>query len=215
MRKARAEGHMPGVLYGKGQDNVNLLFAARDIEGLVKNEDHVVQLEMDGRAEYALMRALQRDHMGDVIQHIDFVRVDLADKVRVLIPLSFLGTPKGASHGGLLEVSHGEVEIKCPVDRIPKHLEVEVTQLEVDESIALKDLKLPQGAEPLLRPDTIIVKCSQARRADLEEAAVAAAAAPGAAAAADAAAAAAVPSAKGAPAAKAAEGEAKGKEGKK
>jgi large subunit ribosomal protein L25 len=213
MRKARADGRLPGVLYGKGKDNVNLLFALKDIEGLIKAEDHVVQLTVGGEQQYALVRALQRDHMGDSIHHIDFVRIDLAEKVRLRIPLSFLGTPKGATHGGLLEVSHGDIEVHCPADRIPKHLEIEVTRLEVGDAITVKDLALPEGAEPMLRPEVVVVKCAQARRADIEEAE--AAAAPGTAAAAAAAAAAAVPSAKGGPPAKAEAAPAKGKEAKK
>jgi large subunit ribosomal protein L25 len=212
MRKARADGSLPGVLYGKGKDNVNLLFALKDIEGLIKAEGHVVQLTVGGEQEYALMRALQRDHMGDAIHHIDFVRIDLSEKVRLRIPLSFLGTPKGATHGGLLEVSHGDIEMHCPADRIPKHLEIEVTKLEVGDAITVKDLALPEGAEPLLRPEVVVVKCAQARRADVEEAA---AAAPGTAAATAAAAAAAVPSAKGGPPAKAEAAPAKGKDAKK
>ena len=212
MRRARAEGRLPGVLYGKGKDNVNLLFQLKDIENLITAEDHVVQLNVGGDSEYALVRALQRDFMGDSLHHIDFVRIDLSEKVRLRIPLSFLGTPKGATHGGLLEVSHGDIEVHCPADRIPKHLEIEVTGLDVGDAITVKDLSLPEGAEPMLRPEVVVVKCAQARRADLDEAA---AAAPGTAAAADAAAAAAVPSAKGGPPAKA-EAPAKGKEaGKK
>lgn len=201
MRKERANGRLPGVLYGRGKENVNLLFASKDIEDAVKAATHVVQLQFGDEPEYALVRALQRDFLGDSIQHIDFVRIDLAEKVRLRIPLNFLGTPKGATHGGLLEISHGDVEVMCPADRIPGHIEVVVAALEVGDQVTVKDLNLPEGAEPILGQDVVVVKCAQARRAAALE--TAAEAPKGAAS---------VPSAKGAPP-KAAEAkpEAKGK----
>lgn len=197
MRKARAEGRLPGVLYGRGQDNQNLLFETRDILKLIESETHVVKLNVGGAEQYALVRALQRDFMGDELQHIDFVRIDLSEKVRLRIPITFIGTPKGATHGGLLEVSNGDVEVRCPADRIPKHLEVEVVHLDVGEAVHFSDLKLPEGAELLQNPSLVVVKCAHARRAEDLTPAVGAAAA--------------VPSATGAPAA----APAPGKEGAK
>lgn len=188
MRKERANGRLPGVLYGRGKDNVNLLFSSKDIEDAVKAATHVVQLQFGDEPEYALVRALQRDFLGDAIQHIDFVRIDLSEKVRLRIPLNFLGTPKGATHGGLLEVSHGDVEVLCPADRIPRHIEVVVANLEVGDQISVKDLSLPEGAEPMLGQDVVVVKCAQARRAATTD--TVAEVAPSAAS---------VPSAKGAP----------------
>jgi large subunit ribosomal protein L25 len=203
-RKQRANGRLPGVLYGKGQDNLNLLLDTKQVLKLLHESAHVVELDVEGERQYALLRALQRDHLGDDVQHVDLVRVELSDKVHLKVPLTFLGTPKGATHGGLLEVLNGEVEIKCPASRIPRLIEVEVTQLEVDQSVHFRELPLPEGAELLVNPDAIVVKCAQARRAlasetTAEPGAPAAAAAPAAAGAAKAAPAApAAPAAKGA-----------------
>ncbi|MBK8206421.1 MAG: 50S ribosomal protein L25 [Planctomycetes bacterium] len=204
MRKARAEGRMPGVLYGRGKDNQNLLFSSKDIQLLVHDAAHVVKLDMGGEEQYALMRALQRDFLGDEIQHIDFVRIELSDKVRLRIPLTFRGTPKGATHGGMLEVSHGDVEVHCPADRIPKDIEVEVTNLDVGDAIHFGELKLPEGADLVAKPSLVVVKCAHARRAeeDLVPAVGAAAAVPSATGAPAAAAAAAAAPAAGKEAAK-------------
>jgi large subunit ribosomal protein L25 len=116
----------------------------------------------------------------------------MQDRVRLNMPVHFLGTPRGAAHGGLLEVLHGEVPILCPASSIPKYIEVEVTKLEVGDSIRYRDLTLPEGAELTAHADIHVVKCAQARRS--EESTTA-----GAAGAAAAPTAATVPSAKGAP----------------
>ena len=60
---------------------------------------------------------------------------------------------------------HGDVEVNCPADKIPKYVEVEVTKLEVDDSLKFKDLSIPEGAELIPNPEGIVVKCAQARRA--------------------------------------------------
>lgn len=193
MRKLRANGGLPGVLYGRGGENINLQFSLRDIEKLVHDADHVVELDIGDGRQTALVRGLQRDFMGDHLQHIDFIRIDLHDKVRLKLPLKFVGTPRGASHGGLLEVMRGEVEVHCPASRIPKFIEVEVTQLEVDQAVRFKDLNLPEGADLIPNPEGLVVKCAQARRATETAAAPGA---PAAGAPAPAAAAAAKPAAK-------------------
>lgn len=187
MRKLRANGGLPGVLYGRGGENVNLQFSLRDIQKLVHEADHVVELAMGDVKQTALVRGLQRDFMGDHLQHIDFIRIDLHEKVRLKLPLKFVGTPRGAAHGGLLEVMRGEVEVHCPATSIPKYVEIEVTHLEVDQAVRFKDLKLPKDADLIPNPEGLVVKCAHARRAT-EEAPGATAAAPGAAPAAAAAA---------------------------
>lgn len=173
MRRARAEGQIPGVLYGKKQENINLMLEYRAIEDLVDNEDRVVTLELAGQQEHALIRALQRDHLGDNLQHIDFVRVDLEDKVRLRIPLHFVGTPKGANQGGMLEIVRAGVVANLPAKSIPKSIELEVADLGVDDYLRFKDVPLPEGAELLESTEGIVARCIKARRA----AAIAAAAA--------------------------------------
>ena len=191
MRKLRANGGLPGVLYGRGDDNINLSFSYRDVEKLIREAYHVVELDFGDAKQPALVRGLQRDHLGDALHHIDFIRIDLADKVKLNMPVHFLGTPRGAAHGGLLEVLHGEVPILCPASAIPKYIEVEVTHLEVGDSIRYKDLQLPEGAELTSSGEIHVVKCAQARRSEESTTGVV----PGATAVT----AATVPSAKGAP----------------
>jgi large subunit ribosomal protein L25 len=165
MRRLRAEGKLPGVMYGKKKDNVNLTFSYDQVAKLVKDSSLVVDLDVDGEKQTVLMRGLQRDHLGDNFHHVDFLRIELTEKVRLRLPINFVGTPIGAATGGLLEIMHGGVDCLCPADRIPKRLEVMVVDLNVDDSIQFKDLKLPEGAELLQNPDAIVIKCAKARRA--------------------------------------------------
>jgi large subunit ribosomal protein L25 len=207
MRKLRAAGELPAVLYGKGAENLNLTLNYAQVEKLVHNANHVVELDISGTKQHALMRGLQRDGFGHQLQHVDFMRIDLHEKIKLLVPLRFIGTPKGVAHGGLLEVMRSDVPLLCPAANLPSYIEVEVTHLDVTDAVRYKDLKLPEGASLNANPEWIAVKCAHARRAEELEPTPAAAAA---------AAAGAVPSAAGAPPAAGATpaaGAAPGKEG--
>lgn len=165
MRRLRADGKLPGVIYGKSQENINLTLQTRDIQKLVDDEDRVVEIDLDDKKEHALVRALQRNHLGDEIQHVDFVRVDLDDKVQLRIPLHIVGTPKGAQHGGMLEVVRAGVVANLPARSIPKYIEIEVAHLDVDDFVRFKDVPLPEGAELLEPSEGIVARCIKARRA--------------------------------------------------
>ncbi len=165
MRKARAAGNTPGVIYGKGDENVNLLLDSRTVDSLIEESAHVVELDIGGEKQHALIRAIQRDYLGDSITHIDFVRVALDDEVRARLPIRFVGTARGTAHGGLLEVLRGEVAIYCQASAIPRQIEVDVTQLDVGDAIRFRDLSLPAGARLVLNPKGLVVACTQARRA--------------------------------------------------
>ncbi|MBE7492298.1 MAG: 50S ribosomal protein L25 [Planctomycetes bacterium] len=166
MRKLRAGGVVPGVLYGKGKENLNLQIADKDLHAMLDGSAHVVQLDFGSEKTYALIRALDQDHLADVINHVDFVRVDLSDKVRVRVPVNFIGTAKGAAHGGVMEVLRGDVELMSPADRIPAHIEVEVTHLEIGDAVRAKDLKLPEGITIHQNPNAVIVHCTHPRKVE-------------------------------------------------
>lgn len=165
MRALRADGRIPGVMYGRKQDNVNLTLDAITIHKIVDEASLVVELDIAGEKTHVLLRGIERDHLGDQIQHVDFLRIDLADKVRVSVPLTFVGTAKGATRGGLLQIQKGLIPTNCPANAIPKGIEIEVTNLDIGDSLYFKDVPLPDGAELIANPKGIVVQCVQARRA--------------------------------------------------
>lgn len=195
VRKLRAEGKVPCVLYGKGKENENLQLASSDIEKLIHDTAHVVQLDIAGKKTHALLRAMQRDRVEDELQHLDLLRIELSDQVRVRIPLLFVGTSKGAAHGGVQEVLRGDVDLHCPAQVVPKQIVVDVSALDIGDAVRLRDLKLPEGATLVDKPDRISVHVTHPRKAEETAAATPEAAAAGAAPAAGAAAGAAAPAA--------------------
>lgn len=199
-RKLRAQGMMPGVLYGRGKDNINLTLPSGTIEHLIATDTHVVEIDVEGAKTHAMVRAIQRDSLGSNIEHIDFTRLELDDEVRVNLPLNFVGTARGTQHGGVMQVMRGEIPLYCKARNIPKHLDVDVTHLEVDDMLRYKDIKLPEGAKLAANPEWVVTSCREPR-VIVETVATpdaAAAAAPGAPGAAPAAAGAAAPAAAGA-----------------
>lgn len=186
-RSLRAQGKVPAVLYGKGKENVNIALDTGAVNKLMHDAEHVVELELDGTKSHALLRAAQRDYLGDNIEHLDLTRVDLNDEVRVNLPLRWVGTPKGSNQGGVLEVIRAGIALSCKASNIPKYIETDVSAVELNQSIFYKDIKLPAGSKLIPRADLLVAICRVPRVIEVAAPAAGEAAAAGAAPAAGAA----------------------------
>jgi large subunit ribosomal protein L25 len=215
-RRARAAGKVPAVLYGRKEEP---MWLSLDPLNLVRSMDKerrrntVFSLALaDGDGKDAtvtvMIRDVQIDPMTRTIQHVDFLRVDLNDEVRVSVPLRLKGTPVGVVNGGNLHQSIHEVAVAAKPAAIPVSVEIDVSHLNIGTAVHVSDLKLPEGVRALLDPKTGLASVVAPRAEKVEEAAAAVpaegAAAPGAEGAAAPAAGAAAPAAggKAAPAAK-------------
>lgn len=148
-RQARREGFLPAILYGRGLKNVNLKVNEREIDKILRTKlgkNTLIRLSVKGGDE---QKVLIKDYQGDVltrrVTHVDFMVVREDQKVLVFVPLRIEGKAIGITQGGLLEVTTREVELMCQVGRIPEHIVVDVSGLNVGQNIHLSDLKLPEG----------------------------------------------------------------------
>lgn len=151
-RQVRKAGRVPAVLYGHGQEPVAFATEARELERLLHTAAHVVEIDLDGSVETALVKDVQYDTYGVRVLHVDFLRVDVTEKVEVGVALEYRGHPKG----GVLEKHLDEVEIRVRADRIPDSLAVDVSGLDVEDVLHARDLELPEGAELATDPDHIV-----------------------------------------------------------
>jgi large subunit ribosomal protein L25 len=217
-RRARAAGKVPAVLYGRQEQPLSL---SLDPLALVRSMDKerrrntvfslaVAGGDGDGKAASvtAMIRDVQIDPLKRTIVHVDFLRVDLNEEVRVTVPLHLKGTPVGVVNGGNLHQSIHEVAVAAKPAAIPVKVEIDVSHLNIGTAVHVSDLKLPEGVRALLDPKTGLASVVAPRAEKVEEAPVAAAAegaaVPGAEGAAAPAAGAAAPAAAGGKAAPAA-----------
>lgn len=146
----RRSGLVPAVLYGGHADPVMLSLNHNEVVKHLAHEavySHVLDLSIDGNVEKAVLKGLQRHPAKPKILHMDFMRVDMQEEIRVHVPLHFKGelVCVGIKAGGLLIPLMGDVEVICLPGVLPEFIEVDVSNLEVGNSIHLHDLIPPVG----------------------------------------------------------------------
>jgi large subunit ribosomal protein L25 len=145
-RKLRMTGMLPAVLYGMEKEPQMLHVNARDLTRLLHaggGENVLVDLVVGKtQPEKVLVKEVQHHPVTSKIVHIDFLRIDLTKKVTVMVPVHIVGTAEGVRGGGVMEVVSRELEVSClPMD-IPSHIDIDVTDLKINDAIHVTDLKL-------------------------------------------------------------------------
>jgi large subunit ribosomal protein L25 len=150
-RLRRAADRVPGIIYGGGREPQPLTVNANALNKALEKEtfySQVISVVVDGDAQQAVLRDLQRNPANEKVQHIDFLRVSADQEIDVHIPLHFINEDKcvGVKQGGgAISHSANEVEVRCLPKDLPEYIEVDVAELQVGHSIHLSELKLPSG----------------------------------------------------------------------
>jgi large subunit ribosomal protein L25 len=192
-RRLRNGGQIPAVAYGKGlAQAMPLAVTPKDIIAVIKSErgpNTVLSMKVAGAPDLLVMIKDYTLHpVARTLEHVDFVEVKLDRAVDVDIPLVATGKPIGLASGGIVRQVYRTVPVRCLPDRIPLKIEVDISGLDIHESLPTSALPLPEGVEVRLAPEQTVIAVVAPEKDRTEEEA---AAAPGAAAGAPAAAAAA------------------------
>jgi large subunit ribosomal protein L25 len=153
-RKLRAAGRIPAVLYGHDMDPVPLSVDAKELFHVLHGSagsNVLVDLEVDGAGHLALPREIQRDVVRARYIHIDFLAVRRDEKVSVSVPVLVVGESPGVKAGGVLEHHLWELAVECLPGDVPEGLEVDVSRLQVGDSLRVEDL-VPPGGVTILTP---------------------------------------------------------------
>lgn len=157
--RARRQGQIPAIVYGHKQDPVAISLDAHDfIEGL-HHGHRVLDVKVGGKAQKMMIKELQYDHLGRDIVHIDLMRVDVTETVRVSVPIELKGTAQGTHEGGIVEEHADHIEVECMVTNIPEVIVVSVKELDVGQAIHAGDVTLPDGVALVSAPETLLAAC--------------------------------------------------------
>ncbi|RMD99097.1 MAG: 50S ribosomal protein L25, partial [Calditrichaeota bacterium] len=156
-KKLRRQGKIPAVYYFRGQEAKPLVVDVKNLSSILSSEASVVDLEMeDGQMLPSIIREIQWDPITSEPIHVDFFGVKLDEKVVVEVPVHLVGTANGVKNqGGVLQFLARTVEIECLPREIPEHIEVDISDLNVHDSITVGDLA-KQNYEVVSDPDTVI-----------------------------------------------------------
>ena len=183
--QARRKGQIPGVVYGGDAKPETVAVDGRTLERHIEKGSFLttlLMLDVNGKKTRVIPRQLQLDPVSDRPVHVDFMRLAEGAKVRLEIPVHFKGQGEspGLKKGGVLNIVRHEMELICPADKIPNEVLVDVSKLDINESLHISALTLPEGVKPTIRGRDFTVCSIVAPTSVLEEqrAAAAAAAAP-------------------------------------
>ena len=163
-KKLRREGMLPGVVYGHKTDPIPLTLELKPLIALLeggKGESKLINLSVEGNGgpseKTVMIKELQIDPLTRHYLHIDFFEVSMDEEVTLSIPITLTGDAAGVEMGGVLQQVRRELEIKCLPSQIPDSISVDVSPLNIGDSIHLKDVSLPSGIKVLEDEDLTIV----------------------------------------------------------
>ena len=151
-RLRRLANQVPAIVYGGEKEAISLQLPHNKVIKALEDEhtySSVLTLDVGGKKEHVILKALQRHPFKPVIMHMDFQRVSPNDDITKLIPVHFLNEAEapGVIHGGMVNHHMSQIEICCKVKNLPDHIDVDISALELNQVLHLSDIKLPKGVE--------------------------------------------------------------------
>jgi len=155
----RKQGQIPAIIYGHKKEPVTISLDARSFVEELHHGHRLMNIQIGKKNETALVKEAQYDHLGKEIIHVDLMRVDVTEMVRVTVPIEFKGIAKGTHEGGMVEAHTDRVEVECRVTEIPERILASIKEMALGESLHAKDLQLPEGVKLISPPELLLVTC--------------------------------------------------------
>ena len=175
VKRLRAEGNVPAVIYGHGGPAKTLYFSAAEWEVLQKFELNLLSLKEGGNEMLALIKEVQNDFIRGKVKHVDFLEVRKDEKIRASVAVHpGHEAPAGAAQGGMLEQDIHELEVECLPDALPEFLEINVSGLGLEDALHVSEIPLPEGVRILNDPELVVFHVMDPSKIVEEEAAPAA-----------------------------------------
>ena len=168
-RRYRRAGKIPCILYGRGQESIPLVTTTDGFGHVLKNHSALVRLKLDADEQTALVRAVEWDTFGRHVEHIDLIRVEMDEEVKVSIPLRFVGIPVGVGEGGIIEVVIADLAVFARVDSIPTELGADISHLHIGSVIHVKDLEYPENVRPAVAESVLLMHVVEPRKVEEPE----------------------------------------------
>jgi len=155
VRSLRLDGNVPGIIYGGVNQNEKVSVSKKTLKSLIDKENflsNIITLNLDGKPQNVLPREITYNVISDEPIHIDFLRVVPGVKIRIEVPVQFINHEKspGLKRGGVLNIVRRKVELKCPSEKIPESITIDLDGIEIGESFKISSIKLEEGVTPTI-----------------------------------------------------------------
>ena len=155
VRSLRLAGDIPGIIYGGPEKNQKVTVLKKTLKSLIDKGSflsNIITLNLDGKPQNVLPREIAYNVISDEPTHIDFLRVVPGVKIRIEVPVEFINheTSPGLKRGGVLNIVRREIELKCPSEKIPSAITIDLDGVDIGESFKISSVKLEEGVTPTI-----------------------------------------------------------------
>ena len=155
VRSLRLAGNIPGIIYGGTEQNQKVTVLKKTLKTLIAKENflsNIITLNLDGKPQNVLPREITYNVVSDEPTHIDFLRVVPGVKIRIEVPVKFINheTSPGLKRGGVLNIVRRKIELKCPSEKIPEAIIIDLDGIEIGESFKISSIKLEEDVVPTI-----------------------------------------------------------------
>jgi len=158
----RNSGNVPAIIYGGKDENQKISISKKLLKTLIEKENFlssIIQLNMNGKSQNVLPREVKYHIISDEPTHVDFLRVLPGVKIKIEVPVNFINHDKspGLKRGGVLNIVRRKVELKCPSEKIPKSLTIDLNEVDIGESFKISYVKLDPEVVPTIQGRDFVI----------------------------------------------------------
>ena len=162
LNSLRDNGNVPAIIYGGEAQNEKISISKKILKSLIEKENFlssIITLNVDGKPQKVLPREIKYDIISDEPIHVDFLRIVSGIKVRIEVPVKFLNHEKspGLKRGGVLNIVRRKVELKCPSEKIPENLVIDLDGVDIGESFKISSINLDSDVTPTIQGRDFVI----------------------------------------------------------
>ena len=158
----RNSGKVPAIIYGGNDQNQKISISKKQLKFLIEKENFlssIITLDIDGKSQNVLPREVKYHIISDESTHVDFLRVLPGVKIKIEVPVNFINHEKspGLKRGGVLNIVRRKVELKCPSEKIPENLTIDLDGIDIGESFKISSVKLDPEVVPTIQGRDFVI----------------------------------------------------------
>ena len=158
----RKNGNVPAIIYGGKNENQKISISKKLLKTLIQKENflsNIITLSVDGKSQNVLPREVKYDILSDEPNHVDFLRVVPGVKIKIEVPVNFINHEKspGLKRGGVLNIVRRKVELKCPSEKIPENLTLDLDGVDIGSSFKISSVKLDSEVTPTIQGRDFVI----------------------------------------------------------
>jgi large subunit ribosomal protein L25 len=162
IRSLRVAGNVPAIIYGGSDQNEKISISKKILKSLIEKENflsNIITVNLNGKTQKVLPKEIKYNVITDEPIHIDFLRVVAGVQIKIEVPVQFINHEKspGLKRGGVLNIVRRKIELKCPSEKIPENITIDLDGIDIGESFKISSIKLEENVTPTIQGRDFVI----------------------------------------------------------